>query len=38
VIDPNIPDIGRLNSMIKIEAKATVGVPELVNKLLNNKE
>jgi len=36
VIDPNIPDVGRVSNMIKIEAKATVGVPELVNMLLNN--
>ncbi len=38
VIDPKIPDISRVNSLIKIEAMATVGVPELVNKLLNNKQ
>ncbi|MDB5115041.1 MAG: cobB [Mucilaginibacter sp.] len=33
IVDPNIPDV-RLNNLIKIEKKATVGVPELVNRLM----
>ncbi|WP_299501920.1 NAD-dependent deacylase [Mucilaginibacter sp.] len=36
IVDPNIPDINRLNSMIKIEEKATVGVPELVKRLMGS--
>jgi NAD-dependent deacetylase len=34
IVDPNIPDISRVNNMIKIEAKATIGVPGLVDKLM----
>jgi len=36
IIDPKIPNIGAGNNIIKIEEKATVGVPKLVNKLLNH--
>jgi NAD-dependent deacetylase len=36
IIDPNIPDINRIKNMIKIEEKATVGVPELVRRLLTS--
>jgi NAD-dependent deacetylase len=34
IIDPNIPEINRLKNIIKIEEKATVGVPALVKQLL----
>jgi NAD-dependent deacetylase len=33
IIDPNIPNLSQGRSFIKIEEKATVGVPELVDKL-----
>jgi NAD-dependent deacetylase len=33
IIDPNIPDVSRVKNLIKIAAKATVGVPELVMEL-----
>ncbi|WP_299513703.1 NAD-dependent deacylase [Mucilaginibacter sp.] len=36
IVDPNIPDINRLNNMIKIEEKATIGVPELVRRLMES--
>ncbi len=35
IIDPNIPYLNQNSSFIKIEEKATVGVPELVNELMN---
>jgi NAD-dependent deacetylase len=34
IIDPNIPDAGRARGMINIEAKASIGVPQLVEQLL----
>ncbi|MDB5003847.1 MAG: cobB [Mucilaginibacter sp.] len=34
IIDPNIPDISRVKNLIKIEEKASVGVPALVGQLL----
>jgi len=36
IIDPKIPDLGPSGNFIKIEEKATVGVPALVSKLLNH--
>lgn len=33
IVDPNIPDVSRVENLIKIQEKATVGVPELVRKL-----
>jgi len=35
IIDPKIPDIRKNSSIIKIEERATVGVPALVEKLLS---
>jgi NAD-dependent deacetylase len=35
IVDPNIPYLSQNNSFIKIEAKATVGVPLLINELIN---
>jgi len=35
IVDPKIPYTGAGNTFIKIEEKATVGVPELVDKLLS---
>jgi NAD-dependent deacetylase len=37
IIDPNIPDVSRLNNVVEISAKATIGIPELVDELLSNK-
>jgi NAD-dependent deacetylase len=34
IIDPHIPEVRTSRMVIKIEAKATVGVPQLVNQLL----
>jgi NAD-dependent deacetylase len=34
IIDPNIPQVSRQNSINRIEEKATVGVPMLVNQLM----
>ena len=34
IIDPNIPQIYQYNSIIKIEEKATIGVPALVDELM----
>ena len=36
VVDPNIPSVNLLNPIIKIQEKASIGVPALVNKLLKN--
>jgi len=36
IVDPKIPDLSSHNSFIKIEDKATAGVPMLVNELLNS--
>src|SRR5882757_4436957 len=30
IVDPNIPDVSRVKNLIKIEEKATIGVPALV--------
>ncbi len=35
IIDPSIPYMSQHGSYIKIEAKATVGVPQVVNELLS---
>jgi NAD-dependent deacetylase len=37
IIDPKIPDVNRVKNLIKIEEKATVGVPELVKELTGNR-
>lgn len=34
IIDPNVPDVGRVKNVIRIEEKASTGVPELVKQLL----
>ena len=34
IVDPKIPELSHNNNFIKIEQKATVGVPALVNQLL----
>ncbi|MDB5007487.1 MAG: NAD-dependent deacylase [Mucilaginibacter sp.] len=36
IIDPKIPVVYNLTQLIKIEERATVGVPKLVDKLLND--
>lgn len=36
VVDPKIPSVNLLNPIIKIQEKASIGVPTLVNKLLKN--
>jgi NAD-dependent deacetylase len=36
IIDPNIPDVSRIKNLIKIEEKASVGVPQLVGNLLGS--
>src|ERR1700761_2604991 len=36
IVDPNIPQISGDASLIKMQEKATVGVPALVDELLNN--
>ena len=36
VIDPKIPSVNLPNPVIKIQEKASIGVPALVNKLLKN--
>jgi NAD-dependent deacetylase len=35
IIDPNIPEVSQHSSIIKIQEKATVGVPLLISELLN---
>ena len=37
IIDPKIPDVDRLNNVVKIEANASIGIPGLVNELLKLK-
>jgi NAD-dependent deacetylase len=34
IIDPKIPDVSRLTNVIKMQAKASIGVPELVDDLI----
>ena len=34
IVDPNVPNINRLNNVVEIQAKASIGVPELVEKLM----
>ena len=34
IVDPSIPDISRIKNVIKIEERATTGVPELVRQLM----
>jgi NAD-dependent deacetylase len=36
IVDPNIPQISSNTSLIKIQEKATIGVPTLVEQLLNH--
>jgi len=36
IIDPKIPTVYNLSRVIKIEAKASTGVPKLVNELIND--
>ena len=36
IVDPNIPVVNRLTNVIEIQAKATVGIPELVDELISN--
>jgi NAD-dependent deacetylase len=36
IIDPNIPNVDSLYNINKIEAKATIGVPALVDELISN--
>jgi len=36
IVDPNIPIVNRLTNVIEIQAKATVGIPELVDELISN--
>lgn len=36
IIDPKIPPIYHYNSIIKIEEKASIGVPQLISELLND--
>jgi NAD-dependent deacetylase len=37
VVDPNIPAVSRLTNVVEIQAKATDGIPELVEELMSNK-
>lgn len=37
VVDPNIPVVSQLTNMVEIQAKATIGIPELVEELMLNK-
>jgi len=36
IIDPKIPDVDRLTNVIKIRVKASVGLPQLVDKLIKD--
>jgi NAD-dependent deacetylase len=36
IVDPRIPVVYNLTQLVKIEEKATIGVPKLVDKLLND--
>lgn len=38
IVDPNIPNLSRQDHFIKIEEKATVGVPALVSELLSEHD
>ncbi|MBS7565023.1 NAD-dependent deacylase [Mucilaginibacter sp. Bleaf8] len=38
IIDPNIPYVRGANSVIKIEQKATTGVPQVVSELMNQPD
>jgi NAD-dependent deacetylase len=37
IVDPNIPAVSRLTNVVEIQAKATIGIPELVEELMSNK-
>ena len=37
IVDPNIPAVSRLTNVVEIQAKATDGIPELVEELMSNK-
>jgi len=37
IVDPNIPAVRRLTNVVEIQAKATIGIPELVEELMMNK-
>jgi NAD-dependent deacetylase len=37
IVDPNIPVVSRLTNVVEIQAKATIGIPELVEELMSNK-
>lgn len=34
IVDPNIPAIGRLKNIIRVEERAGIGVPEVVKQLM----
>jgi NAD-dependent deacetylase len=36
VIDPNIPEVDRIKNLKRVEEKATVGVPKLVQQLMTD--
>ncbi len=37
IVDPNIPAVRRLTNVVEIQAKATIGIPDLVEELMLNK-
>ncbi|HWZ35632.1 MAG TPA: Sir2 family NAD-dependent protein deacetylase, partial [Mucilaginibacter sp.] len=34
IIDPNIPDVGRIKNVTRVEERAGTGVPQLVERLM----
>jgi NAD-dependent deacetylase len=38
IVDPNIPAVRRLTNVVEIQAKATIGIPDLVEELMLNKD
>lgn len=36
IVDPNIPEVRRLTNVVEIQAKASIGIPDLVEELMSN--
>ena len=36
IVDPNVPAVSRLSNVVELQAKATIGIPKLVEELMSN--
>jgi NAD-dependent deacetylase len=36
IVDPNIPEVRRLTNVVEMQAKASIGIPDLVEELMSN--